>query len=249
MSISSVNKTLSGNISSTPIACRIAAIEAYILKYHNFVGPEYTDNVSATYFSKSLRLRLFDDLNDFELYPIHDSHPRADKIKTHREHLSESITDIMAIMREVIDWYDDVSDTDEDIVDGFTNHVEDADEITPLPKVDHDANRELSIYVWGRKHRTRLHHKVDHNFNAAVLHGKKAGTDWTLDGRSECIRTAVMKCKGFNNFMKVMVETIEKLNCSAIGINCRAGRHRSVTCAFILQMHYYPKTLIRLLEI
>ena len=236
---------------------RIDVIEKYLWDHQKFKGIEYKDTFSTTYRSDSLLLRLFNNLDDFELNAVNANHPKANEIEAHREHLSLAISDNMAVMRELIDWY--ISPIESDTlneVDGFTDDLNDLNDINdmletarPLPKVTHDETRDLIIYVWGRKKRSYLHHKVEHNFNAAVLHGKKAGTDWTKDGRTEAIRDAVMKCKDFNHFMEVMIDTIEKKNCSKIGINCRAGRHRSVTCAIILQMHYYPNTIIHFLEL
>jgi hypothetical protein len=209
------------------------SIEKYLLREQKFKGIAYRDKISITYTSDLLLLRLFNDLTNFELTGIGD-HSKNDKIKDKHESLSESINDIMAVMRELIDWF---LNDDEDVVDGFTNGGEEKI-ARPLPKITHDEKRKLIIYVWGRKKRKFLHHKVDHNFNAAVLHGRKEG-----------IRNAVRKCPDYNHFIQVMVNTIEKKDCHIVGVNCRAGRHRSVTCAWDLLNEYYPDSEIVYMEI
>jgi hypothetical protein len=228
------------------------SIQNYLKTYQGFKGVAYKDDVSISYVSDFLLLRLFNDLSNFELTGVGD-HPKNDLISNQRKKLSESINDNMAIMRELIEWFLNDNDDDDELdskdeVDGFTVNGKEV-EIKPLPKITHDENRKILIYVWGRKKRNFLHHKVDHNFNAAVLYGRKEGTNWTLDGRSEEIRIAVRKCPDYNHFMQFMVNTIEKKDCYTIGINCRAGRHRSVTCAWDLLHTYYPQSEIIYLEL
>jgi hypothetical protein len=115
----------------------------------------------------------------------------------------------------------------------------------------HNSTRTLMIYVWGRRIRSTVpsNYKIDHNFNAAVLHGKKKGIDWRQDGRQEEIRIGVMKCSGFYDFMESMVRQIEAHSYKKIGINCAKGRHRSVTCAIILRDYFYPTSEIVYLEL
>jgi RNase adaptor protein for sRNA GlmZ degradation len=46
-----------------------------------------------------------------------------------------------------------------------------------------------------------------------------------------------------------MIDNIENKDYHKIGINCRAGRHRSVTLAIILRDYYYPNAECHFLEI
>lgn len=123
---------------------------------------------------------------------------------------------------------------------------------TSVPlNIKHNKSKKLSIYVWGRCLRDKVpdNFKIQHNFNACVLHGKKQGVDWRNDGRDEDIRMAVMRGSGFYDFMSVMVELIESRDLERIGINCAKGRHRSVTCAIVLKTYFYPDSEIRFLEL
>ena len=120
-----------------------------------------------------------------------------------------------------------------------------------IPNVKSSKSKTLTIYVWGRSVRKKVpdYLKIQHNFNACVLHGKKAGVDWRKDGRQEEIRNAVMKGRLFPSFMETMVNVIERKDLHIIGINCSKGRHRSVTCAIMLKNHFYPDAVIHFLEL
>lgn len=139
--------------------------------------------------------------------------------------------------------------------ENINNQVVEEEKITPfdkmnIPDIDHNIKRQLTIYVWGRSVRKFPQNlKLDHNFNACVLHGKKSGVDWRKDGRTEEIRKAVMKGRLFPSFMYTMVKTVEIKNVTNIGINCSKGRHRSVTCAIILHKYYYPLAKIIFMEL
>ena len=176
--------------------------------------------------NKNMKLCIAHDLNDFVLTA--DTMP--DFIITRRKsHLQVHMTDILAIINVILQ--------------------EIPVKTSSSSCITTNRSRVLQIYVWGRKKRKRLAVAVDHNFNAAVLHGKKSGTNWRKDGRTLEIREAVMRCPLFNDFLNVMLQMIETKDMSAIGINCRAGRHRSVTLAIILQMHYYPLAQLHFLEL
>ncbi len=213
----------------------------FLINVYKFELDHFDDE--CTYLrSLSLYLKLFNDLTNFELLP-NCTNVKNKELEKKRDKLIKTHGDIMFSMKLLIEWYDDIEEN-------LPITTMWKDELSkPLPEdIKVDLNRDLRIYVWGRKKRKFLAEKVDHNFNAAVLYGKKTGVNWKLDGRSEEIQIAVMKCPMFHSFMKIMLETIESKNCKKIGINCRAGRHRSVTCAIMLSK-YYPKTIIYYLEL
>lgn len=121
-----------------------------------------------------------------------------------------------------------------------------------IPEVEHDSTRTLFIVVWGRGIRKAIpsEYKIEKNFNAGVLYGKKSGVDYRQSAKdNEDVFKAVMSGKAFPTFMEYTIKTIEKNNLHRIGINCTKGRHRSVSCAIALQKYYYPNTEIKYLEI
>jgi hypothetical protein len=213
---------------------------------------EKTTSIYIEYKSADLLLHINKDLADFKIYPLNKDNVKD--IYEMRRKLENQISDMMGVMGALIDWYlekdeVEIKEDNTEVVDGFDDNIEVLDKIRPLPICKHNKERDLVIHVWGRKRRKFLPHKVDHNFNAAVLYGKKAGIDWTKDGRSEEIRNSVMKCPIFNDFLETMISTIESKDASKIGLNCRAGRHRSVTLAVVLKQYYYPKAVLHFLEI
>lgn len=221
------------------------SLHDFLVNVHSFVLDNKTESY-LEYKCESLQLKIKKDLTDFEVFSL-DGKQDVFSIK---ERISKYIKDPMGVLKSLLqECIDDEEEIEDDEVDGFDDSIDTLDKVKQLPNCECNRDRQLLIYVWGRKKRKYLHHKVDHNFNGAVLYGKKAGTDWSKDGRTEAIRIAVMKCPLFNDFLETMIKTIEKKDASKIGINCRAGRHRSVTLAWILKEHYYPNAKIDLLEI
>lgn len=203
-----------------------------------------SDDFTTTYLSKTAFQLIIDkSLLFFEIVLPNAFDKHKNEMLRYAEQLRISMTDEMKIMCYVLDWCQELIKPQKTL-----EFASSKDKFHILPDVVHDQSRQLTIYVWGRNRRTFLRHTIDHNFNACVLYGKKKGVDWTLDGRSLEIREAVMKCPIFDDFIVHMVTTIESKNCCKIGVNCRAGRHRSVTCA-ITMLHYYPESQIRFLEL
>jgi hypothetical protein len=249
---------------------QIESIEKFLTQTHKFKNRQSGKKVSKheyVYNHKKVDLKLIlkSDLSNFELIytcPQYDGF--ADELVSSRKNIENTVGDKnpLTVMQMLIDWaVDELRDghSGGDDVDGFSDELPDNqedmwshDELvkSKLPRdIVSNKDRVLDIYVWGKKHRKHLPHRVDYNFNAAVIHGKKKGTDWTRDGRSEEIRKAVMRSPAFESYFRFVLEKIEKNDCKTIGVNCRAGRHRSVTIAVLLQMHYYSGSRIHYLEI
>jgi hypothetical protein len=228
---------------------RLQSIEKHLKDNCNYewicTTPKYIE-----FKSETILLQVNKDMSDFTLFLTDETIVTTDEIWEKRNILNEQISDSMGIMNILIEWIKEKQDEAiNEEVDGFDDTGDFLEEARPLPKYECDETRQLKIYVWGRKKRKHLPHKVDHNFNAAVLHGKKKGTNWRKDGRTLEIREAVKRCVQFNEFLTVMLRLIETKKMSKIGINCRAGRHRSVTLAWVLQESYYPNAKIIYLEI
>lgn len=230
----------------TSLEYKKKVIETYLLSQQEFRFHQ-THKKATIYRGDNLTLKLYHTLDKFELYSYPNDNEKNLELENKKTKLKECIGDIMAVMRELIDWFRSEYPVE---VDGFTEDGESDEKIGIIPPIDHKQDRELTIYVWGRKRRDHVPYQIDHNFNAAILHGKKEGVDWTKDGRhSEDVRNSVKKAKGYVNFMTVMITQIEQHNYTRIGINCKVGRHRSQTCAIELKETYYPKSIIHFLEV
>lgn len=222
-------------------------IETYLYTHHEFkLTYRDSEQQSTCYESPHLQLCLSDDLQRWSLVPLSGA---EEAFEQQEAYLHSIVTDRLAIMRLLVEWYEQHLATE---VPGFSDTDEDTTPMTTvplLPELVHTASRPLSIYVWGANRRKHLPVQVDRNFNAAVLHGKKAGVDWRRDGRTSEVREAVMKADGFIELMIHIVETIEKNDYTRIGVNCKAGRHRSVSIAICLQQYYYSHALLYFLEL
>ena len=170
---------------------------------------------------------------------------------------SDDIYSNFEIIEDLISWIEKVGELDDmDDLDELDEKVDVSDKElytikTAVPDIKCDRTRVLLIYVWGKKKRDTVpaQYKIEHNYNASVLYDKKKGVDWRKNGKNEEIRIAVMKGRGFYDFMHVIVNHIEKNNFHCIGINCSKGRHRSVTCAIILKKCFFPNAQLKFLEI
>ena len=208
---------------------------------------------SCTHFKRYDQYNIMIILHN-ELNFYHISCDTIDKsiIKEKESELLNDLTNIQDIITKLIEFIEtyDAEENDDENSDSDEKDDGNIKSELYLPKIDHKKDRKLTIYVWGREVRKTLPHKIDHNFNAAVIHGKKKGVDWRQNGRdSEEVRHAVMKGKMFTEFMAAMIATIEKHDCHTIGICCRKGRHRSTSCAIALQTYYYKDTIIHFLEL
>lgn len=232
-----------------------------IPKVLSFLGYKFIrENNGELYYQKfgkvNIQLKFDSHTGHMDFSHDHDF-PEPDLLQKKKSEILEENTDIDNLTTKltnfILDCAKDEEEEFKDDLDDEDNEDEDNDynTITAIPDVKHDNNRKLFIVVWGRRIRKSVpaEYKIEKNFNAAVLHGKKAGVDWRQSGKSEEVRKAVMKGSAFPSFIESMVTIIEKENLFRISINCAKGRHRSVTCAIVLHKYYYPRTEIKYLEI
>lgn len=154
--------------------------------------------------------------------------------------------DMRTQIAELTAWIEDTA-TDSELEEKKT------DELSKYPTIPHKDDRELMIYVWGRNNRDWLPPRCSitksNNFNASELVDRHPHGSRLPARKCEDVIRAVMKDREFWPFMADIINQIEKRDLSRIGINCRHGKHRSQTCALILQRHYYKKAQIEFIEI
>ena len=172
-------------------------------------------------------------------------YPTVEQIKDKRRLIKDE--EIQMQIAELTAWIDDIA-TDE-IKSEDKMDEEKANDLL----ISHQEDRELMIYVWGRNNRDWLPAQYgitkNENFNASILTDRHPHGSRLPARKNEDVIKAVMRDKGFWPFMINMIKQIEKKNLSKIGINCRHGKHRSQTCALILQRRYYKKAKIEFVEI
>lgn len=115
------------------------------------------------------------------------------------------------------------------------------------------SERALTIITWGRAFRDSCPSfrvgktvlKTEHNFNAAVIADKPRNVNLRrLDGRSEELQEVFLRNRDFQDFVETIRNFIEERDLHVISINCRKGRHRSVSAAEVLKRLHYPKAQI-----
>lgn len=109
-------------------------------------------------------------------------------------------------------------------------------------------NRKLIIYTWGKKKRDSGPN-TEFNFDATVISGHKSPEIKELTGLDPFVQERVRGGRGYTELVEEIVRMIELCNFTLISINCKAGKHRSVSCAEILKSDYYPKAKIVHLEL
>jgi len=124
-------------------------------------------------------------------------------------------------------------------------HIE---EITIPKAINND--RELLINSWGKAFRERAPAGSQANFNASVLHGRRKGINLKkYNGTSEIVQKSVATSSNFVQFIENILNKVEKENLSVISVNCRKGRHRSVTVCEVLKAYFYPNANIHHIEL
>jgi hypothetical protein len=126
----------------------LGVISNYLKDHQGFGDLVYKDETSAIYLSQKLHLKLSLDLHNFQLTPIDLNHPKKDLLDLQRNHLEESINDPMAVMRELIDWFNNDDDQE---VDGFDDENDIEEEIKPLPTIAHNKESLSSMFGVGKK--------------------------------------------------------------------------------------------------
>jgi hypothetical protein len=202
-------------------------------------------------FNKINNIRLKINPHDSFLIEHDRAFPDKSLIDNKINEFTSENKDTNTVIDKISTWIIDCAqDEDEEFKDEDTDN--DDNTSINIPEVEHDSSRTLFIVVWGRGIRKAIpsEYKIEKNFNAGVLHGKKSGVNWRHSAKEDDdVFKAVMCGKAFPTFMESMVKNIEKNNLHRIGINCTKGRHRSVSCARALQKYYYPNTEIKYLEL
>jgi hypothetical protein len=116
------------------------------------------------------------------------------------------------------------------------------------------TERKLHIITYGTIFILDTPKQCQKVFNSAILRGSYANTPekfslaykslLKLRGTSKKVQWEVRGAELFKSFMEEVVKSIEKNNLTTIGIVCRAGYHRSVSCAEML-IHLYPNRTVK----
>lgn len=121
-------------------------------------------------------------------------------------------------------------------------------------KYNAQINRQLHIYTYGTKFFFNNLENCNHLFDSAILRGSVAKNQKNknsvlyksllkLNGLSLKVQEEVRGADMFEKFIEKIVSIIEKYNLHTIAITCRAGRHRSVSCAEMLKFLYVNRTV------
>lgn len=116
-----------------------------------------------------------------------------------------------------------------------------------------NTERKLNIVTYGTTFILDTPKKCQKVFNSAILRGSYANAPekfslaykslLKLRGTSKKVQWEVRGAELFKSFMEEVVKSIEENNLTTIGIICRAGHHRSVSCAEML-VHLYPNRTV-----
>lgn len=111
-------------------------------------------------------------------------------------------------------------------------------------------DRNLIIYTWGSKKRSKCPVSVDRNYDATIITDYKNNSNIKyLSGLLPQIQSLVKSSNHYKPFVDFIVNDVEQNNFKRISINCKAGMHRSVACAEILKREFYPDAIIHHLEL
>ena len=120
-------------------------------------------------------------------------------------------------------------------------------------KFNVDTNRKLKIYTYGTIFLFDAPKDCQRIFNSSILRGshanlpEKYGLSYKsllkLRGTSLKVQQEVRGAELYKTFIEEVVSAIETENLHTIGIICRAGHHRSVSCAEML-LHLYPNRTV-----
>ena len=118
------------------------------------------------------------------------------------------------------------------------------------------TDRDLVIYTWGDKLKTKAAIKQlgsQFDINAKPLNGRGRGADTKYNAlQDRRIMQNVASSMSEGNGLLLLSQAIKKIEAedlSIISVFCSKGRHRSVSCAELLRMQYYPMARIAHLTI
>mmetsp|Transcript_15767 Transcript_15767/g.37588 ORF Transcript_15767/g.37588 Transcript_15767/m.37588 type:complete len:122 (-) Transcript_15767:23-388(-) len=111
-------------------------------------------------------------------------------------------------------------------------------------------SRKLLVYTYGKSVMKTPPKGSQRHFNACVLNGKGAGLDLKkMRGTDPELQHVVGRCRMFPEFIRMVVELIEREDLQCVSVYCSKGRHRSVAAAEILRRMYYPEATVQHLTI
>lgn len=121
-------------------------------------------------------------------------------------------------------------------------------------KYNAQINRQIHIYTYGTNFFFDNLENCSHFFDSAILRGSIAKNQKNknsviyksllkLNGLSLKVQEEVRGADMFEKFIEKIVSIVEKYDLRVIAITCRAGHHRSVSCAEMLKFLYVNRTV------
>ena len=115
-----------------------------------------------------------------------------------------------------------------------------------------NEKRQLVIYTWGASLRKLCPKQTQHNFNVCGISYRKncTGVDLRkMTGMDDELKMKVESSPRFEMYISSNINVVERDDLTIISVNCRKGRHRSVSVANILKDKYYPNSKVIHLEL
>ncbi len=190
--------------------------------------------------------KLKQAIADVQIIP----HTEKDKLVLILQYFKDSFSKIAGFDTNTIN----ENDVDFPKYDGLT------DSLWPVLKHKFNVNTEriLKIYTYGTTFMLEPPKDCQKIFNSSILRGshsnapEKFGLSYKsllkLRGTSLKVQKEVRGAELYRSFMEEIVANIEGNNLHVIAIICRAGHHRSVSCAEML-IHLYPNRIVKHLTI
>ena len=191
--------------------------------------------------------RLSQAIADVELLP----HQSEDKLILIVQSFVDSFGKIAGFDTQILE----ENDIDFPCYDGKS------DKLWDILRIKYNVNttRKLHIYTYGTRFWFDTIAGCQRTFDSAILRGSLASVQkeqeklsykslLKLRGTSLKVQEEVRGAQLFRPFMEQIVSSIEASNLNTIAITCRAGHHRSVSCAEML-IHLYPNRTVEHLTI
>ncbi len=161
--------------------------------------------------------------------------------------INQFIDQIIEIVELSSAGFDEMSDSDNDY------NCKDLIQFWKNLQSSSNINRNINITSFGNKYKgfESTKNSFDISFNALCVRSKmKKGMNLSkLRGTDVEVQQIVNRGKGFCDFITHIVHKIETHNYTNIGIFCRAGHHRSVSCVELLKKHIYKKAHVNHLNL